>query len=203
MIIEKLTRLDGRKKISAAVVAVLVVAGICYFAIARVSVAKLQAAKARHSTVQALCEGTEDQPANLLDLQKQLEDVREQLEEYQEQYFSSELAAQFFENINSMALAYNLKPISRMVSEPERLIANKVGDEETKPQEQFLKKQSAKVAVSGNYFDIVDFVKGLVDRPQQVCITNLHVALPAGENFNPKASFKVTLFIDSSKEDRQ
>ena len=202
MIIEKLTRLDGPKRTVASVVAVLVVAGICYLAIARRSLVTLQAAEVKRTSIQALCDGIEDQRAELLNLQEQIKNSREQIEEYQEQYFTSEQAAQFFENINSMALAYNLKPISRMISEPSKLIANKVGDEETKPQEQFLKKQSAKVAVSGNYFDIVDFVKELVDRPQQVCITNLHVALPVGESSNPKAAFEVTLFIDSSKEDK-
>ncbi len=203
MIIEKLTRLDGRKRISAAVVAVLVVAGICYLAVARVSVVKLQAAQARHSNVQALYEGTEDQPGNLLDLQKQLEDSEKQLREQQEQCFSSEDAAEFFENISSMARAYNLRPISRVISEPRKLVVNRVGTENLKSEKQLLKQQSAEAAVSGNYSDIVDFVTDLVDRPQQVCITELHVALPAGEKFNPKASFKVTLFIDSSKEDKQ
>ncbi len=203
MIIEKLTRLDGRKRISAAVVAVLVVGGICYLAIARGSVVKLQAAKTRHSNVRALCEGTEDQPGNLLELQKRLEDSEKQLRKQQEQYFSSENAAEFFENISSMARAYNLRPISRVISEPKKLVVNRMGDENLKSEEQLLKQQSAEATVSGNYFDIVDFVNDLVDRPQQVCITKLHIALPAGEKFNPKASFKVTLSIASSKEDKQ
>ncbi len=203
MILEKLTKLHGPKKISATVVAVLVVAGICYFAIARVSVVKLQAAKARHSSVQALCKGTEDQPDNLLDLQKQLADSKKQLKEHQERWFSSEDAARFFENINSIALICNLKPISRIIYEPKELVANEIGDEEVKLQEHFLQKQSAKVAVSGNYLNIIDFANELTDRPQQVCITNLHIGLPAGENFNPKASFKVTLFVDSSKGQKQ
>jgi len=107
---------------------------------------------------------------------------------------------QFFENINAMALVYNLKPISRVISEPKNLVDDKVGDEKIKPQQQFIKTQSAKVTVSGNYFDIVDFLNELTDRPQKVCITDLHIALDAGEKFNPKASFKIILIVDLFKD---
>ncbi len=96
MILEKLTKLHGPKRISATVVAALVVAGICYFAIARHSVVKLQAAKAKHSSVQALCDGAEDQRVDLLNLQKQLADSKKQLKEHQERWFSSEDATRFF-----------------------------------------------------------------------------------------------------------
>ena len=200
MIIEELTKLDEPKRKVAAVLTVLVVACICYFAITRDSVTKLKAAKASYAGVQAAYTETENQQAELLNLQKQLEEKEKQLQEYQQQYFGSKKALQFFENINAMALAYNLKPISRVISEPEKLGDNKADDEKSKPKQQFLKTQSAKVIVSGNYFDIVDFVNELTDRPQKVCITNLHITLPAGEKFNPKASFKITLAIDLSKD---
>jgi Tfp pilus assembly protein PilO len=199
MIVERLAKLDNPKRKIAAILALLVVAFGCYFAITRGSVVKLQAAKANYAGIEAAYTATENQQAELLNLQKQFEEKEKQLQEYQQHCFSSAHAVQFFENINAMALAYNLKPISRIISEPKELVT----DKEAKPQQQFLKSQSAKISVSGSYFDIVDFVSELTDRPQKVSITNLHIALPEGEEFNPKASFKIILVIDSSKDTKK
>jgi len=198
MIIEELKKLDEPKRKIAAVLTVVVAACICYFVITRNSVTKLRAAKASYAGVQATYTETENQQADLLNLQKQLKEEEKRFQEYQHQSFSSTQAVQFFENINTTALAYNLKPISRIISEPKKLSV-KASDEKSEPQQQFLKTQSAKVVVSGNYFAIVHFVNELTDRPQKVCITNLHITLPVGERFNPKASFKIILVIDSSE----
>ncbi len=203
MIIDKLTKLDEPKRKTVAVLVVLVVGCVCYFAITRDSVVKLWAAKANYAGVQAAYIETENQQTNFLNLQKQLKEKEKQFQDVQQQCFSSAKAVRFFENINTLALAYNLKPISRIISEPKKLSDNKADDEKPKPQQQFLKTQSAKITVSGNYFDIVDFVNELTDRPQKVCITNLHMALDAGEKFNPKASFKIILIIDSFKDVRE
>ena len=117
---------------------------------------------------------------------------------------------QFFENINTLALAYNLKPISRVISEPKNIVDDKIDDEvdnevddaNTLPKQQFLKTQSAKIVVSGNYFDIVDFVNEFTNCPQKICITNLHIALAASEKFDPKASFEI-IFIKDQSEDME
>jgi Tfp pilus assembly protein PilO len=199
MIIERLTKLDEPKRKTAAILALLVAACVCYFAIARGSVVKLQAAKANYAGIEAAYAATENQQAELSNLQKQFEEKEKKLQEYQQRCFSGAGAVQFFENINAMALAHNLKPISRIISEPRELVA----DKEAKPQQQFLKTLSAKVSVSGSYFDMVDFVSELTNRPQKVSITNLHIALPEGEKFNPNASFKIMLAIDSSKDTKK
>jgi Tfp pilus assembly protein PilO len=196
MIIERLTKLDDPKRKTAAILVLLVVACVCYFAITRGSVVKLQAAKANYDGIEAAYTATENQQAELTNLQKQFEEKEKKLQEYQQHCFNSTQAVQFFENINAMALACNLKPISRIISEPKELVA----DKEAKPQQQFLKTQSAKVNISGSYFDIVDFVSELTSRPQKVSITNLHIALPDGDKFNPKASFEVILIIDQSRD---
>ncbi len=196
MIIEKLTKLDKPKRILSAILTVLVVSCICYFAIARGSVVKLQTAKANYAGIEAAYTATENQQADLSNVQKQFEEKEKQLKETQQQCFSSPQAVQFFENINAMVIAYNLKPVSRIIFEPKELVT----DKEAKPQQQFLKTQSAKIEVCGNYFDIVDFLNELTSRPQQVCITEVHIALDAGEKFNPKASFKIILIIDQSKD---
>ncbi len=196
MIIEELIKLDKPKRILAAILTVLVVSCICYFAIARGSVVKLQAAKANYIGIEAAYTATENQQTELSNLQKQFEEKEKQLKETQQQCFSNTQAVQFFENINAMVLAYNLQPISRVISEPKELVT----DKEAKPPQQFLKMQSAKIEVCGNYFDVVDFLDELTSRPQQVCITEVHIALGAGEKFNPKASFKIVLIIDQSKD---
>jgi len=196
MTIETLVKLSEPKRIAAAVLTVLATAAICHYAITRASVVRLWAAKAKYVDIRTAYAGTENQHTDFLNLQKQLEGREKQLQEYQQRCFSSTQALQFFENINSMALSHNLRPISRLISEPKELVTNR----ESKPQQRFLKTQSARIAVCGNYFDIVDFVNEFMDRPQKVCMTNLHIALPAGEKYNPKASFKITLVIDSSKD---
>ena len=196
MIIERLTKLDEPKRKTAAILALLVVACACYFAITRGSVVKLKAAKANYAGIEAVYAVTENQQAELSNLQKQFEEKKKKLQEYQQHCFNSTQAVQFFENINAMALACNLKPMSRIISEPKELVA----DKEAKPQQQFLKTQSAKIAVCGNYFDVVDFLNELTARLQKVCITDLHISLDAGEKFNPKASFKIILIIDPLKD---
>ncbi|MCX5632244.1 MAG: type 4a pilus biogenesis protein PilO [Phycisphaerae bacterium] len=163
---------------------------------------KLQAAKANYTGIQTVYASTENQQAELSNLQKQFEEKEKKFQEYQQQCFSSTQASQFFENINAAAIAYNLKPLSRIISEPKKIGDSEINDGNAPPP-QFLKTQSAKIAVCGNYFDIIDFVNELVDRPQKIGITNLHIALPVGEEFSPKASFEIILVIDSSKDTKK
>jgi hypothetical protein len=110
----------------------------------------------------------------------------------------------FFENINTLARAYDLKPISRIISEAKYLVddkaAKKAADKNTPPKELFLKTQSANIVVTGNYFDIVEFMDELTDRSEIVSITNLRINLSSGEKFNPRASFKISLIIDLYKD---
>jgi len=200
MIIEELIKLDEPKRRTVAVLAVLVVACICYFTITRDSVTKLKAAKGSYASVQAAYASTENQQAEFSNLQKQLEGKTSELQEYQRLCFSSSQAVQFFEDINAMALAYNLKPISRIISEPKKHGDGKADDKNAQLKQQLLKTQSAKITVAGNYFDIVDFVNQLTGRPQKVCITNLHIALNASEKSEPKASFDIILIMDKSKD---
>jgi Tfp pilus assembly protein PilO len=192
MILDRLVKLDERKRISAAVLVVVIAACVCYFAITRKSVIELQTAKADYTGIQTAYASTENQQAELFNLQKQFEEKEKQLQEHQQQCFSSTEAAKFFENIEAAALACNLKPVSRTVSEPKEFAADK--------EQKLLKTQSAKIVVAGSYFDIIDFLNELVDRPQKVGITNLYIALPAGENSHPKASFEIILFTDSPKD---
>jgi Tfp pilus assembly protein PilO len=199
MIIERLSKLDKRTRIVMAVLAVFAMACICYRAITRSTLVKLLQDSAKRSHLASTYANTENQQLHLRlrNLEKQLEDKKKHLEKQIQTTFSTEAALQFFENINATAIAYNLKPISKTISEPEKLTAIK--EKENDSQQQFLRTQSAKIAVAGNFFDIVDFLKTLTNRPQKVCLTNLKTALPTGEKFLPQASFKVVLLIDTSK----
>jgi Tfp pilus assembly protein PilO len=198
MILERLIKLSERKRISVAVLAILAAACVCYIAITRNSVVKLQTAKANYAGIRTAYAIAENQQAELLNFEEIFKEKEKQLQEFQQQYFSIAEAVQFFENINAMALVYNLKPISRIISEPMEFLA----DKEAK-QQQFLKTQSAKIVVTGSYFDIIDFINELIDRPQKVSITNLHIALPVGEEFYPKASLEISLVTDSSKDTKK
>lgn len=204
MIIEKLAKLDDPKRKTAAVLTVLVVAGICYFAITRDSVTKLKAANASCAGFQAEYENTPNQQTDFLSVQKLLGINEKQFHQRQQQCFSNSEAGLFFENINAMALTYNLKPISRVISEPKNIVDEKVGgeaeDENAKPKPQFLKTQSAEITVAGNYFDIINFLSQLTGGPQKVCITDLRITLASGERAKPEASFKIILAMDLSKE---
>jgi Tfp pilus assembly protein PilO len=100
-----------------------------------------------------------------------------------------------------MAIAHDLKPISRIIAEPTDLAAARNNDEG--PARQPLRMQSAIITLCGNYLDIVDFVNEFATRPQRLSLTDLKITLPPGERLNPKVSFRITLFIDSYQEGEQ
>jgi Tfp pilus assembly protein PilO len=201
MIIDRFARLDESKRVRAAVLAVVVMSCICYYVIIRGSVVKLQTATAKYNDFRAAYAGTKNQQTDFVNLQEQLKNTKKQIRECRQRCFNSEQALQFFESINAMALAHNLRPISRVISKPE----SPFYDDKARPQQQFLKTQSAGIIVSGDYFDIIDFMNDLVSTEQQqkVYITNMHITLAQGEKFYPKASFNAVLLIDSSESEEK
>jgi Tfp pilus assembly protein PilO len=202
MIIDRFTKLGESKRKKAAVLAVVAVGCVCYYVIVRGSVVKLKTATAKYNDFQTACAEFEDLQADLASLQEQLKDAEKQLQEHRLQSFSGEQALLFFENINAMALAHNLKPVSRVISKPRDVF---LSDKTADSQQQFVKTQSASVTVSGGYFDIIDFMDDLVLTGEQrkVYITNMNITLARGENFYPKASFDVILLIDSSESEEK
>ncbi len=193
--LEILAKLDERKRISAAVLTALMLVCICYFSITRRCIAKLETAKAKHQGLLTAYSGTESQLADYSKLQKLLEDGQKQLAEQKQKCFGKQQAFQFIENINAMSQTYNLKPVSRVVSKPRKVV-----QEETETEQQFLEILSADITVAGHYFDIVDFVKDLTDRSEKVCIKNMSITLPSSEDFTPRATFRVALLIDPTVE---
>lgn len=200
MISDKLAKFDESQRISVAALIVLAAASVCYFTIIKNSVVKLQDARADYASMRNIYAETEHQRTELLNLQKQLEDTKKQLQERQKQHFSSTEASRFFESINPLALAHNLRPISHLISEPKNLNEYKTGDKKVYTQQETLKIQSVKITVSGNFLDIVDFMNELAGYRQKVRLTNLRITLPADEGFNPKASFEIILIIDLLKD---
>ena len=57
--------------------------------------------------------------------------------------------------------------------------------------------QSARIVIKGSYSDIIEFLSTLSNRPQKVCLTDLNMSLSAGESYDPKASFSVTILVDN------
>ena len=192
---EILAKLDDRKRISAAVLTTLLLAFICYYAITRKCIGRLDTARADNKNLLTAYSGTESQRTDYLSLQTQLENQLDQLAEHKQRCFSSERASQFVENINAMAQTYSLKPVSRVISKPQSVL-----QDDTNPEQESLKIQKANVTVAGHYFDIVDFVKDLTNRPEKVCIKNLSINLPPREDYTPRATFQVALLIDSGEE---
>jgi len=200
MIIDRLAKLSRFQRTTALVLFVVLIVLVSYGLITRGSVTKLQAVKAAYAGIQSTNAGIENQLRNLSGLEKSLENIQKQFKEQKQRWFTREQAMQFFENINTMALAHNLKPISRIISKPKSLVDD--NNDDAQPQHQLLKTQSASISVLGSYFDIVDFVNDLTltKQPQEVSITNMRIALAPGEKFHPRATFNVVLLVDLSEE---
>jgi len=201
MIIEKLEKLDKSQRIKIAVMAVIATGWLSYYVITRSSAIKLNQAEAKYTDIQNEFADMETQLIGLSKLEERFAYLQNQFDRQKQKWFTRTQALQFFENINAMALAHNLRPISRIISEPEILFDNK--KEEAEPQNHSLRTQSARVIVTGNYFDIVDFVGDLTlpDRTRKVSIRDMHIALAPGDDFYPRAAFNVVLLVDLSQED--
>ena len=92
-------------------------------------------------------------------------------------------------------MSHDLKPISRVISEPKYAPA----DKNNPTPQQFLATQSTKISVDGAYFDIVEFIEELTDRPQKVYITDLRITLMPGQSTKPRASFNIIVLTDTSQ----
>lgn len=203
MIIDRLAQFNKSQRIKVAVLAVVAVGWLSYHVITRGSAARLQAAKARYADIQYAYAETENNLGGLSELKKSLEGLQKEFEEQKQRWFTCEQAMQFVENMNTMALALNLRPISRTISEPKSILKDKNGN--ANPQDQLLATQSARVTVTGSYSDIIDFVNDLTlaERRQKVSIANIHIALAPGEKFHPRAAFDVVLLVDLSEEPKE
>lgn len=193
--LEILAKLDERKRISAAVLATVVLVCICYFSITKRCIAKLDIAKAKHQGLLTEYSGTESELADYSKLQKLLEDGQKQLAEQKQKCFGKQQAFQFIENMNAMSQTYNLKPVSRVVFKPKKIV-----QEESETEQQFLEILSAEITVAGHFFDIVDFVKDLTNRSEEVFVKNMSITLSPREEFIPRATFKVALLTDLTME---
>jgi Tfp pilus assembly protein PilO len=163
---------------------------------------KLDRAEAKYTNVRYEYADMENQLIGLSKFEERLGELQNQFDEQKQKWFTRQQALNFFENINAMALTHNLRPISRMISEPKTIFDDKE-NEEAQPQDLLLRTQSAKISVTGDYFDIVEFVSDLTltERRQKVIIKNVHIALAPGDNYYPRASLNVVLLVDLSQED--
>ncbi|MHC5060352.1 MAG: hypothetical protein ACYTFK_04615 [Planctomycetota bacterium] len=202
MITDKLAKLDKSQRIKVTAFAVIAIGWFSYSVITRSSAIKLDQAEAKHTDVQYEYANMENQLIGLSTFSKRIVELQNQLDEQKQKWFTRQQALNFFENVNAMALTRNLRPISRLISEP-KTIFNDKENEEAESQDLLLRTQSAKIAVTGNYFDIVDFVGDLTlaERQQKVIIENIHIALAPGDNYYPRATFNVVLLVDLSQED--
>lgn len=199
MITEILVKLDKTKRRRVIILAVLVIGCVCYFAITRGSLAKLQQAKAKQIGLQFTHAGTQKQIINLTTLQKTLNRIKQQLDEQRQECFDGKQASKFFENINSMAISHSLKPISLMNFESAKLGRDKNAGMKQK----FLAIQSASISVDGGYFDIINFLEELTNRPQKVSIKNLNISLVNKKASKPRATFNIVVLVNSSENNKK
>ena len=195
MITEILAKLDDSKRTSIVVLMILVMACACYLGITRTSLVKLNNAETQQLGLQAAYANTQQRLTAMPELQKNFDRIKQQLDNQKSKCFTCEQASNFFENINTIAMSHDLKPISRVISEPKYAPA----DKNNLTQPQFLATQSTKISVDGSYFDIVKFIEELIDRPQKVYITDLRITLMPGQSTKPRASFNIIVLTDTSQ----
>lgn len=195
MITEILAKLDESKRTSVVVLMILVMACVCYLGITRTFMVKLNNAETQQLGLQAAYANTQQRLTATPGLQKNFDRIKQQLDSQKTKCFTAGQASDFFENINTMAMSHDLKPISRVISEPEYTPADK--NNQTSPQ--FLATQLTRISVDGAYFDIVEFIEELIDRPQKVYITDLRIALMPGQSTKPRASFNIIVLTDTSQ----
>ncbi len=194
MIAKLLVKLDGPKRRAVAVLVILAMICVCYYTIARNPWLKLRQSGAKLRNVQTTYASTMKELAGLSNLKKHLAEVEQQLNQERQQCFTVEQASGFFESINTIAIKHDLAPKSRVISRP-RYVAG----QDAQARQQSLATQSTKISVVGNYFDIVDFIDELTDRPQKVYIADLNVSRTTRQNSRPRATFNVVVMTDSSE----
>ncbi|MFC1762520.1 hypothetical protein ACFL6U_10625 [Planctomycetota bacterium] len=190
--IQKIAQLDKKQRWVFTGIVLVVAAAICYLLITHGSVSHLRRARSAEGAMELKQQGLVLVEAELRSTQKALEKIRGKMASQQEVCCTVDQADMFFEQITTWATEHRLTPISRVISSPS-LIAED-------PNTTTLVKQSADVVVQGPVQDLITFLGTLIERPQKVAITNLRVALPPGEDFVPRASFRVILVIDPSSE---
>lgn len=189
--IEKLAQLDRKQRWQLTSALLVVTAGIGYLLITHGSVRQLLQANSEKEAMEQQRQGLDMIEAELQVAEKNLTQCQEEITHMQAQCCTEEQADAFLEQITSWAADFRLTPISRVVAPPIPVSdSNSVA----------LMGQTVDVVLQGHIQDLVEFLDMLLDRPQKICITNLRVALPPGEEYEPRASFRAQLVIDSSSE---
>lgn len=194
MIAKLLVKLDEPKRRAVAVLVILAMICVCYYAIARNPWLKLRQSGAKLRNVQTTYASTMKELAGLSNLKKRLAEVEQQLNRERQQCFTVEQASGFFESINTIAIKHDLAPKSRVISKP-RYVAG----QDAQARQQSFATQSTKISVVGNYFDIVGFIDELTGRPQKVYIADLNISRTSRQGSRPKATFNVVVMTDSSE----
>jgi hypothetical protein len=190
--IRKLAHLDRKHQWMVSGGLLTATALLCYFLITHGSVSELYQASSAKKAMELKQQDLELVNAELEVLEKTLARTQSQAEHIKTLCCSEAQAALFFERLTTWASDFRLTPISRVVSSPQPIMPDPNGIP--------LIRQSADIVLQGYIQDMIAFLNRLMERPQKVCITNLRVGLPPGENFKPRASFRVVLVIDPTSD---
>lgn len=199
MITDFLAKLDEHKRKRVIFLTMLGINCVCYLAITSSSLTDLQQAKINQIGLQQTFAATQKQIISLPTLHETLSRIEQQVDEQRQRYFDDKQASEFFEKINTMAIRHHLKPISLMGFESKNLTIEK----DVEIEQEYLAIQSAKISVDGSYFNIINFLEEITNRPQKVSIKDLSIALVAGQALNPRASFNIIVLVDSSENNEK
>ena len=198
MIIPQLAQFDKRRRRSLVVGTMVVAVCLSYFLFTRGSVVKLGAVQARHRTLSHATGEMDSLSLQLNSMQGKLAQLQATLIQHQATCFDSATALGFFEDIYHLARQCKLKPISHDMSPPRRVLVDQKPEEEEHALALYT--QASTVTVAGSYFDIVTFMQALTDSERKVTLSEIRIGLPSGEDYLPRAVFKLSLVIDDSQQ---
>lgn len=190
--IQKLAELDRKQRLFAGIGIFVLSTMLCYFLIARGFVNDFHRASSNKDARELERQGLALVNAELAVTEKTLAQVQEQAAVMKAMCCSEEQADRFFGQVTTWATQSGLTPFSRVVSKPVALPFDPNGIP--------LQTQSAEISVQGSIFNLIKFFNMLVDRPQRVSITDLRIRLVAGESYEPRAAFRLSLVIDPTSE---
>lgn len=149
----------------------VVVTGLVYFTLPHRQWSKLQHIQdevRQQAQLSQSLTGIEDRLKRLQQNHQQLQD---QLAGLEAGCCTDDQARSFFDNLNTWARESNLLPVSRSLSPVSSLMNLPQGTMWT---------QAADVVLEGSFYDMIDYLNRLVDRPQGVGMHLIRISMPPG-----------------------
>ena len=194
-LVHMLAQMDERTRRRVVLMAVAVAGLLGYRVFSDGPVRQLVAVQAQYAA--AVQRQTEMGSMNL-DLEQlhgDFDKARQTLQEVQRQCATPAQASTFFEQLNAIATAHGLQPVSTSLSQPRRLFEDSalgLGER--------VVVQQAEVVVVGGFADLIQYLEELTHTRGRVFLSSLRIESPSGADPTPRASFLVGIVVESSSE---